>query len=409
MAETWQPPRLRSGQTSKSDRHATWLELFFDLVFVVAVNALAHMLYPELSLQHLVRFGVLYIPVWWAWIGATFYATRFDTDDVLQRVLIFVQMNAVLTLALNIEEGLGATSTVFALAYAIVRGVLVLQYLRAGWSIAAARPLTRRFARGFACAAAMWLLSAFVPAPWRFVLWAVGLIVDIGTPLFAGRLHARFAPDLSHLPERFGLFTVVVLGESIVAVANGVAVQQWNVFSTLTAILGFSIAFCLWGAYFDHASDGAIRAARDHGRVMIYQLWLYTHLPLMIGLTAAAAGVQHALASPPGEPLGNAQRWLLAGAVAVCLVALAGIHSANASITSAAERTRTQVRAAYRSVGGLGLCLVGVFGRGLRPVEVVACIAAVCIAQIFLDLFVRSSGAAAEGVIGQPFIEVPSD
>jgi low temperature requirement protein LtrA len=272
MAETWQPPRLRSGQTSKSDRHATWLELFFDLVFVVAVNALAHMLYPELSLHHLVRFGVLYIPVWWAWIGATFYATRFDTDDVLQRVLIFVQMNAVLTLALNIEEGLGATSTVFALAYAIVRGVLVLQYLRAGWSIAAARPLTHRFARGFAFAAAMWLLSAFVPAPWRFALWAVGLIVDIGTPLFAGRLHARFAPDLSHLPERFGLFTVVVLGESIVAVANGVAVQQWNVFSTLTAILGFSIAFCLWWTYFDHASDGAVRAARDHGRVMIYQL-----------------------------------------------------------------------------------------------------------------------------------------
>jgi hypothetical membrane protein len=91
------------------------------------------------------------------------------------------------------------------------------------------------------------------------------------------------------------------------------------------------------------------------------------------------------------------------------LVALAGIHIANASITSTANRTRTQVRAAYRSVGGLGLCLVGVFGRGLRPVEVVACIAAVCIAQIFLDLFVRSSGAAAEGVIGQPFIEVPSD
>lgn len=98
--------------------------------------------------------------------------------------------------------------------------------LRAGWYVAVARSLTTRYASGFGIAAALWLLSTFVQLPFRFWLWAIGLIIDFATPVGAGQLHTDLALHTSHLPERFGLLTLIVLGESIVAVVDGVAQQQ---------------------------------------------------------------------------------------------------------------------------------------------------------------------------------------
>ena len=256
------PPKLRTGNQDKA-RHATWLELFFDLVFVVAVAELAHELSGDVSLAGFGRFVALFVPVWWAWIGATYYANRFDTDDALHRLLTFVQMVAAAALAVNVHHGLGETSAGFAVSYAVFRFVLVLQYARAGRQVAEARALTRRFGTGFAVAATLWLLSAFVPAPWRFVLWAAGLAVDFATPISAGRLHTTLAPHEEHLPERFGLFTIIVLGESAVGVVNGVTEVAWTLGSFFTAVFGFAVAFALWWLYFDNVDGSAIRAARE--------------------------------------------------------------------------------------------------------------------------------------------------
>ena len=234
--DLWKPPQLRIDEGGEEERHATWLELFYDLVFVVAIATLAHKLNENVSLSGFFGFVALFIPVWWSWIGAAFYANRFDTDDVVHRLLTAVQMLAVAGLAINVHHGLDSSSAGFALSYAAVRAVLVVEYLRAGRHVVAARSLTKRFARGFGVAAAIWLVSAFVPTPFRFLLWVLGLVVDFATPIFAGRLHTQLAPHTSHLPERFGLFTLIVLGESIVAVVKGVAEQQWNVQSAIAAV-----------------------------------------------------------------------------------------------------------------------------------------------------------------------------
>lgn len=165
VKDWWQPPQLRIGEDSVAERRATWLELFFDLVFVVAIAQLAHKLNEDISLSGFFGFVALFIPVWWSWVGAAFYANRFDTDDLGHRLLTAVQMLAVAALAVNIHHGLGDSSAGFALSYAAVRFVLVVEYLRAGKHAVAARSLTRRYARGFGIAAAIWLLSAFVPIP----------------------------------------------------------------------------------------------------------------------------------------------------------------------------------------------------------------------------------------------------
>ena len=110
--------------------------------------------------------------MWWPWTGAAFYATRFDTDDLGHRILILLQMVGAAALAVNVSCGLGNDSAGFALSYAAIRIILVLEYMRAGRSksFSSATPLIRRYTRGFLCAAVVWIISAFIPPPFRFVL-----------------------------------------------------------------------------------------------------------------------------------------------------------------------------------------------------------------------------------------------
>ena len=168
MSGLFRAPRLRSRVQGEETRHANWLELFLDLIFVVAVTQLARRLTHGVSFSALLAFTALFLPVWWSWLGTTFYASRFiAADDLIFRLLTVIEMFAVAALALNVRDGFGATAAGFAIAYAVVRAVLVVQYVRAARSIPEARPLASRFARGFGLAAAIWVAAAFLPAPAR--------------------------------------------------------------------------------------------------------------------------------------------------------------------------------------------------------------------------------------------------
>ena len=203
------PLRVRS--TGEAGRKVTWLELFFDLIFVAAVAQVAEPLRDHYSVIGLVRFAPLFALVWWAWTGHTVFSTRFDTDDVIQRGLTLVQMFAVAAMAANAKDALDSRSSAgFAAAYAAVRFILVAQYFRAR-QVPDARPLATRYLLGHGSAALLWLTSAFVPAPERFWLWGVAFALDLGTPWLAVRHSVKIPPDAAHLPERFGLFTLIFL------------------------------------------------------------------------------------------------------------------------------------------------------------------------------------------------------
>lgn len=152
----------------------------------------------------------------------------------------------------------------------------------------------------------------FVAPPGRYLLWAVGLAVDFATPLSAGGLHARFAPSSSHLPERFGLFTLIVLGETIGAVVVELATHPWSRLAVLTAFSGLILAFAFWWVYFDNLDDAVIRASRERGRIWIYQGWLYAHLPFYAAIAATGVGVDYAIRADQYIPLPDPQRWLVA-------------------------------------------------------------------------------------------------
>ena len=385
-ARRWlEPPRLRTAPgADEAERHVTWLELFYDLVFVVAVAQLAHELNDDdLSVGGLLAFAALFVPVWWAWVGATVYATRFDTDDAVHRALTLLAMLAVGALASNVHDGAGANAMGFALAYVAVRAVLIVEYLRAGRHVPAAAPLTTRYAVGIAAAAALWLLAAFAPPPARYLLWALALAVDLAVPASAGGQLARIPPSGSHLPERFGLFTIIVLGEAVVAVTGGVADQAWRPASAVTAALGLTLAFGLWWIYFGVFDGAALRRAARAGRVGLFLAWLYLHLPLVIGLAAIGVGVERAVTSPEGATLAAAERWLLCGAVALCLLAIGAIHL---TVHAVGAAVATRREAAYHAVAAAAALTLAAVGERLPPAVLMGALALACAALVAVDL-----------------------
>jgi low temperature requirement protein LtrA len=373
------PPRLRIDESEESERRATWLELFYDLVFVVAVSQLAHNLEEDISISGFLGFLILFIPVWWSWIGTTMYANRFDSDDIGRRLLVGLHMLTATAMAVNIHDGLGKNAAGFAITYALCRIVLVIEYVRAGLYIPQARPLTTRYAVGFAIASAIWLSSAFIPAPLRFVFWGVGAVVDLVTPFTTNKYQLQFLPNASHLPERFRLFTMIVLGEAIVAVVDGVSKQRWDVYSTISAIFGLSMAFSLWWVYFDNLGGTPIRIAKSEGRTRKMVLWLYTHLPLVIGIAAAGVGVEKVLLSEQIQPLPDKIRYLICGSVALCWLSMAILHRTGVI-------RYCKMRAKYRLGGAVIVGAIALFGKSLLPIAVIGLIATVAAFQVGQDL-----------------------
>ncbi|MCY1019748.1 low temperature requirement protein A [Pyxidicoccus sp. MSG2] len=322
-----QAPVLRSSESAHQERKVTWTELFFDLVYVVAIARLAHELKQTPTLAGAAAFACLFVPVWWSWIGVTVYSDRFDSDGTADRLLLALQTLAVAALAVQLHDGTGVNAPGFALAYCVLRLLLVLQYARAWRHIPAARPLAARYMMGFSLAVLPWLASVFVPLPLRIPLWAAGIVIDLATPLTARAQQASMPLSHSHLPERFGLFTIIVLGESLVAVVSGVAGQHWAAASVLTAVLSFLFAFGMWWLYFDNVSHSTVRRGR-----LSAHAWVYFHLLLTMGLTASGAGAEGVIASPPDQAVTGAARWLFCTATASCFVSLGVILLTSAPV-----------------------------------------------------------------------------
>lgn len=314
-------PTLRSIENAyHRERRATWTELFFDVVYVVAISRLAHELKQNPTLLGAAAYVGLFVPVWWSWIGVTIYADRFDSDDATDRVLVALQMLGVAALAVQIHDGVGINAPGLALAYCGLRLLLILLYARAWRHIPKARPLAARYMAGFSLALLPWLASVFVPPPLRFCLWVAGIAIDLLTPLAARAHQAALPLSPSHMPERFGLFTIVVLGETVAAVVGGVAGQHWAASSVLTAVMAFVFAFTMGWLYFDNVKHATVNQGRRSAHA-----WVYIHLLLTMGLTATGAGTEMLIATPAGRAVSAAAWWIFCVATASCFVAFAVI------------------------------------------------------------------------------------
>jgi low temperature requirement protein LtrA len=376
VAQLLRPPKLRTGEGLEEDeRHATWTELFFDLVFVAAIAELGRILFHDASLEGILRMAGLFVPVWWVWIGYTLYADRFDSDDVVFRGLMFAGMLGSGALAINVHFAAGGSSEGFAISYVCVRLVLIALYDRARRHVPGARPLVVRYMRGFSVSVALWLVSLAFQGTARYLIWAVAMTIDIGVPVtMPARVFRALPVHQSHLPERFGLFILIVLGETVVSVTAASADIHWTLEAGLVAAFAFAAVACLWWIYFDLLDLDAIRTASFHR----FEVYFYGHLPLLIGLTGVGAGTKLAIAAT-ADGLGGGERATLVGGAALSVGLLALMDGA----TKGTVRDRGVVG---RAVAALALVVLALAGGGLAPVLLVALLMAILAGELVSEL-----------------------
>ena len=372
------PLRLRS--TENTHRKVTWLELFFDLIFVAAVAQVAAPLRESYSAAGLIRFTPLFMLIWWAWTGHSVFSTRFDTDDAVQRALTLIQMFAVAVMAANARDALDSRSSAgFAAAYAGIRFILVAQYVRAR-HVPGARTLSLRYVAGHGLAAILWFVSAIVPPPIRFWIWGAAFAVDLGTPWTALKHSIMAPPDAAHMPERFGLFTLILLGESVVAVMQGMESQDdWPPAAAVSAFLGMTIVFLIWSWYFDGiaaASEQPVQSRRDALR---FHIWSYAHFPLALGLVITGVGLQRIVSAAARQALTFGEGLILTGAAGIVMLSMTTIGAAS---TNPEHRTTRKVVLHLSIATATITC--GVAGLVATPVVAVIVIATGCSAQLLI-------------------------
>jgi low temperature requirement protein LtrA len=376
------PICLRSANAEPT-RKVTWLELFFDLIFVAAVAQVATPLSTEYSWTGVLRFSFLFLLIWWAWLGHTLFSTRFDTDDAVQRGLTLLQVFAVAAMAVNAKDRLDSRDAAgFAAAYGVMRLVLVAQYVRAR-ALPHCRPLTTLHAAGHGLAAVLWILSSIAPPPARYGLWVAALVFDLGTPALATQLTVRIPPDSAHLPERYGLFTLILLGEAVVAVMIGMEAQAtWSVAAGVSAFVSMVIVFAVWWWYYDGVEgtgERPIRTAQDARR---FQMWTWAHLPLYLGLAVGGVGLEHVIRVSTVSHLHAGESLLFASALALVMASTTVIAATSPRFAARPGAWRLGAHAALT----VTMLMLGVVGATVSPMAMVLASATVLGLQLAISL-----------------------
>ena len=374
LSRLLEPPRLRTlGIGAEDDRRATWLELFFDLVFVAAVGQLANALSSDPTVGRFFEFLGLFVPVWWAWMGFTFYANRFDTDDLLYRLLTLLAMFGVAAVATTVPSVFDRATTGFPVAYISVRLVLLVLYARASRHVPEARALARTFLSAFGFAVLIWVASLSLDAPWAYVLWGIALAIELATPIPAWRLLRAAPVHPRHIPERFGLLTLIVLGESVLAVVLGVSRASWVTGSTAAAAAGFLVAASLWWIYFDFLDEGAITARGIWGGLT----YTYMHYFVVVGLASLGVGVKLAILAAGGDHRYDDTAWILCAGLGLTMFGLAAVQLVAGTMLFDAD---VWLRVATAAVALLLIPL------DLTPLTVALLLAGVLVAQVAYEL-----------------------
>jgi len=313
-------------------RAATPLELFFDLVFVVAIARAAERLHHGLAegavAASVVSYALVFFAIWWAWMNFTWFASAYDTDDVTYRIFVFVTMTGALILAAGIPRAFDERDFGMAtLGYVVMRVALVTQWLRVARADTPRRRTAYRFALGVTLCQIGWVTAALVLAPDR---WLVPFVIlgpaELLVPVWAERASpTTWHPD--HISERYGLFTIIVIGESVLAASLAIqsVTNGGGVTSELIAIIvgGLLIVFSMWWLYFDHPGVHLISSNRTA------YVWGYGHLPIFASVAAVGAVLAVAVdgTTGHGELDRTATGLAVAVPVAVYLLMMWVLHS----------------------------------------------------------------------------------
>ena len=307
---------LREGE------QVTSLELFFDLVFVLALTQCTALMVATPTWAGMLK-GLLVLGVlWWSWVGYAWLTSVVNPEEGSVRLVMFAAMAALLVAALCVPGAFGGDALLFACAYAVVRTAHIGLFLLASRDDPALRRSVNGLAGSTAVGAGLLFVAAAAGCGLRVGIWALALLLDMGGPFLFGADGWKLIP--THFADRHGAIIIIALGESIVAIGAG-ATAHVDAGVVAAAVLGMVVAGALWWLYFDIVAIVAARrltqAAEGRERNEIARdSYSYLHLPMVAGIALVAVGLKRTLADV-GAPLGLVPAAAMLGGCALYLVA----------------------------------------------------------------------------------------
>ncbi|MDX6638872.1 MAG: hypothetical protein QOJ01_2383 [Solirubrobacterales bacterium] len=316
-----QPHRPRLTAVLREGEQVTPLELFFDLVFVLAITQCTALMSAEPDWTGLAKAMLIFGMLWWAWGGYAWLTSVVDPEEGAVRIVMFVSMAGLLVCSLCVPRAFDDLGLTFAVAYGVVRAAHIALFVIASRDDANLRRSVLGLAVSTAIGVGLLATASAFDGLAQGLLWLLALVLDMAGPFFFGTEGWKLVP--SHFAERHGLIVIIALGESIVAIGIGASTQV-NAGTITAAVLGIALAAAMWWAYFDVVSILTARrlAATEAGRErneMARDSFSYLHFPMVAGILLVALGLKKTLAHD-GDPLGDMPAFALTGGLALYLL-----------------------------------------------------------------------------------------
>jgi len=323
----WQKPRKIG--TNNDDRQVSFLELFYDLVYVALIAQLSHSFAENISWEGFLNFIFMFIIVWWSWVNGSLYHDNHGNNDFKTRFFTFLQMFGVIGMAIFAGDATGKGANGFAISHAFYQSILAFLWWRSGVHEDEHRPLAYPYVFLYIISIGLFIGSVFIEAPYKFYIWSGATLFSLLLPaiLFgfgyfseSTRKQVQKSTQVSSsLVERFGLFTIIVLGEVVVGVVSGASHGDFDYEVATLSVIGTLIAISLWWLYFDFISH-----RKPKEGVLNFMSWYYLHFPVTAAITATGAGVLYIL-DHAHDPLSSKIKLLITSCVIIELVCISAL------------------------------------------------------------------------------------
>jgi low temperature requirement protein LtrA len=386
--------RFQRRAVDGEEQRASPLELFYDLVFVFAMTQVSHLLLEDVSWRGAGRAALALLVVWWAWNYTTWVTNELDPESIVVRLLLIGMMLASLLLAVAIPDAFGERALLFAGSYVAIQ---VGRHAFLTFASAAPGTIEReragRILTWFVAAGVLWIAGALVEGPWRAALWLAALGIDYGAPLalywVPGRRRldgSEWNVETAHFAERFQLFVIIALGETIVITGATTSELDLDAARLTAFALAFLSTAALWWLYFNYVARIAERRLElaEHRTTLARDAYTYLHAGIVAGIVLAAVGDELVIAHPT-EVLPREEVAVVAAGPALYLL---GHVALRLRMTGTVSVRRLTGAAACLAVGLLGLVV---------PALVLAALLVAVLAAVLVSEQVAGSRRAARG------------
>ena len=380
----WGPPKNFSDR--KNERKISWLELFYDLVYVAAIAQLTSYLAKHPTWHVTGYTFLLFSLVFWSWVNGTQYYDLHGNDGIRTRLFTFWQMLAVAAAAITIPDAFNGYHQGFAIAFAVIQCIITYLWWSVGFYDPSHRVFSKYYTANYVVAFALMIISIFTSHKIATILWVVILILDLSPPIIGARKivtvlkqRGQVFSASATIVERFGLFTIIVLAESIIGTVSGIAeVKDKHPSAWIAFILGILIAFLLWSLYFDMTSEQETKKGYS------YMLWfVFLHFPLLAAMSIIGACIKVLIADMETGLHMNV-KWMFCVSLATILFMIVGITK----IMQEEEEDRSYIRPVSRLliITGMIMLAIPLLTRELSTLAFLSIIAIILLVPVFIGI-----------------------